>query len=167
MRIKLWHLGVVAVAALLALATFAGYTLASLRTQIATVQPQANATSKGRAAKSAVLANVRAVLPAVEQYNVDNIPGVTPVQHDPDFATSTTDSGYAGETAAGLRLQYGRCSGSPKAVPGTASQCHGPAFRTRPVPGTVTSWSRESVHNRAIRDVCVWATSRCLAPDVS
>jgi hypothetical protein len=143
MTIKLWQLGVVAVA-LLALATFAGYSLAakpvvadssalvqqlaqkdaliaSLRTQIVTTQqqqapasvpntaaqrPTSNRASKGRAAKSAVLANVRAVLPAVESYDVDNIPGLRVPQHDPDFATSTTDSGYAGETAAGLRLLY-------------------------------------------------------------
>src|SRR5438309_7494086 len=51
---------------------------------------------KDRANKSAAQANVRAVLPDVESYNADNVPGGT---SDPDAATSTADSGYQGMTA--------------------------------------------------------------------
>src|SRR5438552_8133930 len=50
---------------------------------------------KDRADKSAAQANVRAVLPDVESYNADNVPGGT---SDPDAATSTADSGYQGMT---------------------------------------------------------------------
>src|SRR5438876_3525789 len=52
---------------------------------------------KDRADKSAAQANVRAVLPDVESYNADNVPGGT---NDPDAATSTTDSAYPGMTGA-------------------------------------------------------------------
>ena len=60
---------------------------------------------KDRANKSAAEANVRAVLPDVESYNADNVPGA-PSTSDPDFATSNTDSGYAGMTAAELKASY-------------------------------------------------------------
>jgi type IV pilus assembly protein PilA len=56
---------------------------------------------KDRADKSAAQANVRAVLPDVESYNADNVPGGT---SDPD--ASTTDSGYTGMTAAILTSKY-------------------------------------------------------------
>src|SRR5438874_361992 len=58
---------------------------------------------KDRANKSAAQANVRAVLPDVESYNADNVPGGT---SDPDAATSTADSGYQGMTAAELKTSY-------------------------------------------------------------
>ena len=58
---------------------------------------------KDRANKSAAQANVRAVLPDVESYNADNVPGGT---SDPDAATSTTDNGYQGMTAAELKTAY-------------------------------------------------------------
>jgi len=58
---------------------------------------------KDRANKSAAEANVRAVLPDVESYNADNVPGST---SDPDAATSTTDSGYQGMTVAELKASY-------------------------------------------------------------
>jgi type IV pilus assembly protein PilA len=58
---------------------------------------------KDRANKSAAQANVRAVLPDVESYNADNVPGGT---SDPDAATSTTDTGYEGMTAAELKSTY-------------------------------------------------------------
>src|SRR5947209_12582868 len=58
---------------------------------------------KDRADKSAAEANVRAVLPDVESYNADNVPGGT---SDPDAATSTADSGYQGITAAELKTSY-------------------------------------------------------------
>ena len=58
---------------------------------------------KDRANKSAAQANVRAVLPDVESYNADNVPGGT---SDPDAATSTSDSGYQGMTAAELKTSY-------------------------------------------------------------
>src|SRR3979409_254275 len=45
---------------------------------------------KDRADKSAAQANVRAVLPDVESYNADNVPGA-PAASDPDFATSNAD----------------------------------------------------------------------------
>src|SRR6266545_583801 len=54
---------------------------------------------KDRANKSAAQANVRAVLPDVESYNADNVAGA-PAASDPDFATSNTDNGYQGMTAA-------------------------------------------------------------------
>ena len=60
---------------------------------------------KDRANKSAAQANVRAVLPDVESYNADNVAGALAAS-DPDFATSNTDNGYQGMTAAGLRLKY-------------------------------------------------------------
>src|SRR5207248_7802126 len=60
---------------------------------------------KARANKSAAEANVRAVLPDVESYNADNVPGA-PSTSDPDFATSNTDSGYSGMTAAELKTSY-------------------------------------------------------------
>ncbi len=56
---------------------------------------------KDRADKSAAQANVRAVLPDVESYNADNVPGGT---SDPD--ASTTDSGYTGMTSSILRTKY-------------------------------------------------------------
>jgi type IV pilus assembly protein PilA len=58
---------------------------------------------KDRANKSAAQANVRAVLPDVESYNADNVPSGT---SDPDAATSTSDSGYQGMTAAELKTAY-------------------------------------------------------------
>jgi prepilin-type N-terminal cleavage/methylation domain-containing protein len=60
---------------------------------------------KDRANKSAAQANVRAVLPDVESYNADNVPAA-PAASDPDFATSNTDSGYAGMTANELKVSY-------------------------------------------------------------
>ena len=56
---------------------------------------------KDRANKSAAQANVRAVLPDVESYNADNVPGSTA---DPD--ASTSDTGYQGMTAALLKSTY-------------------------------------------------------------
>jgi type IV pilus assembly protein PilA len=58
---------------------------------------------KDRANKSAAQANVRAVLPDVESYNADNVPGGT---SDPDAAVSTSDNGYMGMTAAELKTSY-------------------------------------------------------------
>ncbi len=55
---------------------------------------------KDRADKSAAQANVRAVLPDVESYNADNVPGGT---NDPDPLVSTSDSGYAGMSVALLK----------------------------------------------------------------
>jgi type IV pilus assembly protein PilA len=60
---------------------------------------------KDRANKSAAQANVRAVLPDVESYNADNVPAA-PSTSDPDFATSNTDSGYAGMTSLELKNSY-------------------------------------------------------------
>ena len=60
---------------------------------------------KDRANKSAAEANVRAVLPDVESYNADNVPGA-PSTSDPDFATSNADSGYAGMTSGELKTSY-------------------------------------------------------------
>jgi len=64
---------------------------------------------KDRADKSAAQANVRAVLPDVESYNADNVPGGA---NDPNktgapglgsATASTTDSGYSGMTVALLK----------------------------------------------------------------
>ena len=60
---------------------------------------------KDRANKSAAQANVRAVLPDVESYNADNVPGA-PSTSDPDFATSNADSGYSGMTSTELKTSY-------------------------------------------------------------
>jgi type IV pilus assembly protein PilA len=57
---------------------------------------------KDRANKSAAQANIRAVLPDIETYNADNVPGNT--TNDPD--ASTTDTGYTGMTVASLRTNY-------------------------------------------------------------
>ena len=58
---------------------------------------------KDRANKTAAAANVRSLIPSVESYNADNVPSGT---NDPDSATSTTDSGYAGMTIAELKTSY-------------------------------------------------------------
>jgi type IV pilus assembly protein PilA len=58
---------------------------------------------KDRANKTAAAANVRSLIPSVESYNADNVPGGA---NDPDSATSTTDSGYAGMTIAELKTNY-------------------------------------------------------------
>ena len=57
---------------------------------------------KDRANKTAAAANVRSLIPSVESYNADNVPSGP---NDPDAATSTTDSGYAGMTLAELKTQ--------------------------------------------------------------
>jgi len=58
---------------------------------------------KDRANKTAAAANVRSLIPSVESYNADNVPAGP---NDPDAATSTTDSGYAGMTLAELKTTY-------------------------------------------------------------
>jgi type IV pilus assembly protein PilA len=58
---------------------------------------------KDRANKTAAAANVRSLIPSVESYNADNVPAGP---NDPDAATSTTDSGYAGMTIALLKSNY-------------------------------------------------------------
>jgi len=65
---------------------------------------------KDRANKTAAAANVRSLIPSVESYNADNVPSGT---SDPDAATSTTDSGYAGMTIAELKSNY------DQAIPGS------------------------------------------------
>jgi type IV pilus assembly protein PilA len=79
---------------------------------------------KDRANKAAAQANVRAVLPDIESYNADNVVGGT---NDPDAATSTTDSGYQGMTAAELKTTYDQAF--PTSVwtfPGDASTAGAP-----------------------------------------
>jgi type IV pilus assembly protein PilA len=58
---------------------------------------------KDRANKSAAQANVRAVLPDVESYNADNVPGALAAD-DPD--ADHTNSGYAGMTSGELKAKY-------------------------------------------------------------
>jgi type IV pilus assembly protein PilA len=58
---------------------------------------------KDRANKTAASANVRSLVDDIESYSADNVPGGT---SDPDSATSTTDSGYAGMTLAELQTSY-------------------------------------------------------------
>jgi type IV pilus assembly protein PilA len=60
---------------------------------------------KDRANKSAAQANVRAVLPDVESYNADNTPGAGAAT-DPNFASSSLDSGYQGMTSTLLKTKY-------------------------------------------------------------
>ncbi|HVM58470.1 MAG TPA: prepilin-type N-terminal cleavage/methylation domain-containing protein, partial [Gaiellaceae bacterium] len=60
---------------------------------------------KDRANKTAAGANVRSLIPSVESYNADNVPGQVQAQ-DPDYATSNTDTGYQGMTIAELRTTY-------------------------------------------------------------
>jgi len=60
---------------------------------------------KDRANKSAAQANVRAVLPDVESYNADNTPGAGSAT-DPNFASSSLDSGYQGMTSTLLKTKY-------------------------------------------------------------
>jgi hypothetical protein len=129
--IKIWHLGIVLSAALLAIAVFVGYSLAPKPSvtnssalvqqlaqkdqQIASLQSQIASTEQRQAlqqaiavdqnSKSAAQANVRAVLPDVESYNADNVPGA-PGTSDPDFATSNADNGYLGMTANELLVTY-------------------------------------------------------------
>jgi hypothetical protein len=89
--------------------------IATLQTQIATnaqrqsvespIAADAYKAFQDRVNKSAVQANVRAVLPDVESYNADNVPGA-PTATDPDAATSNADSGYAGMTADELLVTY-------------------------------------------------------------
>jgi type IV pilus assembly protein PilA len=59
---------------------------------------------KDRANKSAAQANVRAVLPDVESYNADNVPGALQAS-DPDWPANN-DNGYAGMTAGELKTSY-------------------------------------------------------------
>jgi hypothetical protein len=129
--IKIWHLGSVLFAVLLAIAVFVGYSLAPRQApgdssglslqlaqkdqMIATLQAQIATSEKRQAlqqaiavdqnSKSAAQANVRSVLPDVESYNADNVPGALAAT-DPDFATSNADSGYSGMTANELRVSY-------------------------------------------------------------
>ena len=72
---------------------------------------------KDRANKSAAQANVRAVLPDVESYNADNVPGGT---SDPDAAVSTSDNGYQGMTAAELKTSYDQAFPSAVWIVGSA-----------------------------------------------
>jgi type IV pilus assembly protein PilA len=58
---------------------------------------------RDRANKTAAAANVRSLIPSVESYQADNTPGGV---GDPDAATSTSDSGYAGMTILLLRSTY-------------------------------------------------------------
>jgi prepilin-type N-terminal cleavage/methylation domain-containing protein len=66
---------------------------------------------KDRANKSAAAANIRAVLPDIESYNADNVPGGA---NDPNKggapgvvgAGDATDAGYTGMTLAILKAAY-------------------------------------------------------------
>jgi type IV pilus assembly protein PilA len=81
---------------------------------------------KDRANKAAAEANVRAVLPDIESYNADNVAGAA-AGTDPDAATSTTDSGYQGMTAAELKTTYDQAfPSSVWTFPGDASTAGAP-----------------------------------------
>ncbi len=60
---------------------------------------------KDRANNTAAAANVRTLVDSIESYNADNQPGAASTV-DPDYATSNTDSGYAGMTIAELKAKY-------------------------------------------------------------
>jgi len=78
---------------------------------------------KDRANKTAASANVRSVVPEVESYNADNVPGGP---NDPD--ASTVDSGYQGMTAAILTATYDRAFPADVWIfPGDASVAGAPA----------------------------------------
>jgi type IV pilus assembly protein PilA len=72
---------------------------------------------KDRANKAAAQANVRAVLPDIESYNADNVPGGA---SDPDAAVSTTDTGYQGMTASELKTAYDQAFPSAVWIVGSA-----------------------------------------------
>ena len=87
MVVRVWHLGVVVLFALL----LVGYYVTHASSPSA---------SGGDAALNAE-ANVRMLVPTVESYNVDNTPGN---KKDPN--ASHSDSGYTGMTMAILRSKY-------------------------------------------------------------
>jgi type IV pilus assembly protein PilA len=80
---------------------------------------------KDRANKSAAAANVRAVLPDIESYNADNVPGGT---DDPD--TSTGDSGYTGMTLSILKTKYDQAFPASVWVNTAANDTAAPALPT-------------------------------------
>jgi type IV pilus assembly protein PilA len=73
---------------------------------------------KDRANNTAAAANVRSLIPSVESYNADNTPGGA---NDPDSATSTTDSGYAGMTVGLLKSNYDQAIPAGDCVAGDAT----------------------------------------------
>src|SRR4051812_2436286 len=90
---------------------------------------------KDRADKSAAQANVRAVLPDVESYNADNVPGGA---NDPDAATSTSDTGYAGMTASILKTAYDQAF--PSTVWVSPSDASVPTGVTIPAPAAPSTY---------------------------
>jgi type IV pilus assembly protein PilA len=98
---------------------------------------------KDRADKSAAQANVRAVLPDVESYNADNVPGGV---SDPNktgapglgaATASAVDSGYSGMSSSILTAAYDQAF--PTTVWVSAADANYPAAITHPItPGTTT-----------------------------
>ena len=79
-------------------------------------------------------------------------------------AASTRDRRAVGQA---VRPRSRRCV--PRAASRSCAKCAAsfPRRRTCPVPGTVTSMSRISPRNQAVRDAFVALPSRCLAPAVA
>ena len=99
---------------------------------------------KDRADKSAAQANVRAVLPDVESYNADNVPGGT---NDPNKTgapgvvaanASATDAGYAGMTKAILTAAYDQAF--PTTVWVAPTDASVPAGVTIPAPASPATY---------------------------
>jgi type IV pilus assembly protein PilA len=88
---------------------------------------------KDRADKSAAQANVRAVLPDIESYNADNVPGGA---NDPN--TVTTDTGYTGMTKAILTSKYD--AAFPLSVWVNPTDATPPASVTIPVPAAPSTY---------------------------
>jgi type IV pilus assembly protein PilA len=88
---------------------------------------------KDRADKSSAQANVRAVLPDVESYNADNVPGGA---NDPN--TVTTDSGYDGMTKALLTSKYD--AAFPTTVWVNSGDAGKPASVTIPTPAAPSTY---------------------------
>jgi type IV pilus assembly protein PilA len=87
---------------------------------------------KDRADKSAAQANVRAVLPDIESYNADNVPGGA---NDPNSVT--TDTGYDGMTKALLTSKYD--AAFPSSVWVAAGDSGRPTAVTIPAAAAATS----------------------------
>lgn len=88
-------------------------TIQTLRTKVATLQGEVSALQAAitalhrrtvtESSKTRAALTVRRLIPSIESYNADNVPGSA---NDPDPQVSTSDSGYAGMTIDELRSHY-------------------------------------------------------------
>ena len=94
MVVRVWHLGVVVLLALL----FVGYSITHGSSPSAATTD--STAPQGEAGQNAE-ANVRSLIPSIESYNADNTPGG---KNDPNADHS--DKGYTGMTIALLKSHY-------------------------------------------------------------